>query len=276
MTTIWIMSDIHADASPWVPPPGPRVDVAIVAGDVADQLCRKAIPWLAEHVVPRAGATVYVPGNHDLYGRRLPDEIERAREDSAAVGITLLDDGQALNLGNLQVIGATLWTDYRIGGEGTRAAAIATCGDRRDGMRDHRRIQTRDARGTPAAFRPREAAALHMRHRARIEEALSAPWDGPRIVVTHHAPHRRSLLHGEVRETIDAAYASDLSALMEGEAAPDIWIHGHVHRSQDYRVGRTRVIANPRGHDTSFRRRDGSWADERENPAFDGGLVVEV
>ena len=38
MTSIWIMSDLHADASPWVPPPGPRVDVAIVAGDVADGL----------------------------------------------------------------------------------------------------------------------------------------------------------------------------------------------------------------------------------------------
>ena len=97
-----------------------------------------------------------------------------------------------------------------------------------------------------------------------------------RIVVTHHAPHAGSLLHGEVRETIDMAYASDLSAILEGEGAPDIWIHGHVHASRDYQVGRTRIVANPRGHDTSFRRRDGTWVDERENPRFDGGVVVEV
>lgn len=276
MTSVWILSDIHADASPWVPPPGPRVDVAIVAGDVSDGLCRRAIPWLAEHVVPRAGATVYVPGNHDFYRTRMPDEIERARHDAIAAGIRMLDLGQTLNLGPLQIVGATLWTDYRVGGEGTRAAAMATCGDRHSGMRDHRRIQTRDRLGIPAAFRPTDAAALHARHRARVEEALSAPWDGLRIVVTHHAPHAGSLLHGEARETIDAAYASDLTALMEGEGAPAIWIHGHVHRSADYVVGRTRVLANPRGHDTSFRRRDGTWIDERENPAFDGGLVIEV
>ena len=276
MPTIWIMSDIHADASPWVPPPGPRVDVAIVAGDVSDGLCRRALPWLAEHVVPRAGAVIYVPGNHDFYGTRMPDEIERARGTAIEAGIRLLDLGQVLNLGRVQIIGATLWSDYRIGGEGTRAAAMAACGDRHTGMRDHRRIQTRDAAGVPAAFRPQEAAALHARHRARVEEALAAEWDGPRIVVTHHAPNARSLLHGEVRETIDAAYASDLSALMEGAGAPDIWIHGHVHRSADYVVGRTRVVANPRGHDTSHQRRDGTWADGRENPAFDGGLVVEI
>jgi 3',5'-cyclic AMP phosphodiesterase CpdA len=276
MTTIWIMSDLHTNASPWVPPPGPRVDIAIVAGDVADGLCRRALPWLAEHVVPRAGAVIYVPGNHDFYGTRMPDEIERARHDALAAGIRMLDLGQALNLGELQVIGATLWSDYRIGGEGTRASAMATCGDRDSGMRDHRRIQTRDRRGTPAAFRPQDAAALHARHRARIEEALAAPWDGPRIVVTHHAPHPASLLHGEAHETIDAAYASDLSSILEGEGAPDIWIHGHVHASRDYRVGRTRIVANPRGHDTSFRRRDGTWVDGRENPRFDGNLVVEI
>ena len=64
MTSVWILSDIHHDAAPWVPPPGPRVDVAIVAGDVADGLCRRSIPWLAEHVVPPARQTIYVPGHY--------------------------------------------------------------------------------------------------------------------------------------------------------------------------------------------------------------------
>ena len=63
---------------------------------------------------------------------------------------------------------------------------------------------------------------------------------------------------------------------MEGEHGPDFWIHGHVHASRDYRVVRTRIIANPRGHDTSHQRRDGSWADERENPSFTPSLVLEI
>ena len=75
---------------------------------------------------------------------------------------------------------------------------------------------------------------------------------------------------------IDAAYASDLPAMLEGPHAPDLWIHGHIHRSVDYTVGRTRVLANPRGHDTSHRRRDGAWIEKLENPAFDGGFILEI
>lgn len=276
MTSVWVLSDLHIDASPWRPPPGPRVDVAIVAGDVADGLTRRAIPWLVERVVPRAREVVYVPGNHDFWRTRMPDELARARDAATAVGIRLLDAGQACVVDSVEIIGATLWTDYAIGGAGHQALAMRVAGDRQGGMRDHRLVQIRDARGTPAPFRPAAALALHMEHRDGIERRLAQPWDGPRIVVTHHAPHPRSLLHGEVREPIDASYASDLTAIMEGEHAPDIWIHGHVHRLADYRVGQTRVLANPRGHDTSFRRRDGAWVAEFENPLFDPAFVLSL
>jgi len=30
--------------------------------------------------------------------------------------------------------------------------------------------------------------------------------------------------------------------------APDLWVHGHVHRAADYLAGRTRIVCNPRGH----------------------------
>ncbi|BAQ49545.1 metallophosphoesterase [Methylobacterium aquaticum] len=271
---VWILSDLHVDASPWTPPADLTCDLALVAGDVADGLTRRAIPWLAQHVVPRARGTVYVPGNHDFWRTRIPDEIAVAREAAIIAGIRMLDCGQILNFEGIQIVGATLWTDYRL--TGNRSLALSTAGDRQGGMRDHRLIQGRDARGTPAPFRPLAAEALHREHRARIERALAEAWDGPRFVVSHHAPHPRSLLHGEVREMIDAAYASDLTDMLEGPHAPDLWIHGHIHRSVDYTVGRTRVLANPRGHDTSHRRRDGAWIEKLENPAFDGGFILEI
>ncbi len=274
MTSVWIPSDLHTDASPWTPPLGPLVDIAIVAGDVADGLCWRSIPWLVEHIRPRARHVIFVPGNHDLYGCRYPDEIARAREAAIAADLTLLDCGQVRLVGGIQICGGVLWTDYEI--TGNRAHALRVASDRHLGMNDHRRIQTRDRLGVPAPFRPLVAAGLHAEHRGRIERVLAERWDGSRIVVTHHAPHPRSLLHGEVRETIDAAYGSDRSALMEGPTAPDIWIHGHVYVSRDYVVGGTRVIANPRGHDTSFRRRDGTWSDVRENPAFNPNFTIEI
>jgi hypothetical protein len=70
---------------------------------------------------------------------------------------------------------------------------------------------------------------------------------------------------------LDWCYASNLDHLMQGPNAPSLWIHGHIHRNQDYVVGSTRVIANPRGYPTRFVPNA-----PRENPDFDPRLVVEV
>lgn len=264
MTTIWIMSDLHVDAAPWTPPPGPLVDLAIVAGDIANGLTRRSIPWLVEHVVPRARHVAYIPGNHDFYGTRHPRELAHAHEVAIAVGIRLLEAGQWFHVDGIQVVGATMWTDYAIGEpRWPRAYAMSECGDRERGMRDHRRIQTLDRAGMPSAFRTPQAAALHAEHRDRLERVLSEPTVGLRIVVTHHAPSARSLLGGRVEEPTDAAYASDMESLMQSPHAPDLWIHGHVHRSRDYVLGRTRVLSNPRGH-------------AGENPSFDPFLTVTL
>ncbi len=65
--------------------------------------------------------------------------------------------------------------------------------------------------------------------------------------MTHHAPHPNSLdpRHGGCP---DWCYGSSLSTILQGPDAPDVWIHGHIHRHLDYQVGGTRVVANPRGH----------------------------
>ena len=47
------------------------------------------------------------------------------------------------------------------------------------------------------------------------------------------------------------------------EARPALWIHGHMHSRIDYRIGATRIVANPLGYDD-------------ENFAFDPGLVIET
>lgn len=42
-------------------------------------------------------------------------------------------------------------------------------------------------------------------------------------------------------------YASDLRDLIHAHW-PDLWVHGHIHHAADYRVGRTRIVCNPRDH----------------------------
>lgn len=90
--------------------------------------------------------------------------------------------------------------------------------------------------------------------------------DGPTMVVSHHAPHPTSI--GKPKpDGLDFCYASDLSQILSSERAPDVWIHGHIHHLSDYRVGRTRVIANPLGYAFDTRGRSSS---------FDPAFVLEI
>jgi predicted phosphodiesterase len=46
---------------------------------------------------------------------------------------------------------------------------------------------------------------------------------------------------------------------------PTLWIHGHTHKSRDYRIEDTRVVCNPFG-----------YVAQEENEDFDSFLTVEV
>ena len=120
------------------------------------------------------------------------------------------------------------------------------------------------------AFRPEDALREHGLSREWLQQRLSIQADSAAarttVVVTHHAPSRRSIGAEFEHSRSNPCYCSELPPPFFERAA--LWIHGHMHSSADYAHHRTRVVANPRG----YRRRDGV----PENPRFDAGLVIEV
>lgn len=268
---LWVLSDLHLDVCPLDLDPPPH-DVAVIAGDVGERLCDRVLPWLRG----LRGPVVYVPGNHDFWRTTYQKEVAEARELAAAARIHLLIEGETAVVAGVRFVGATLWTDWDLRPE-ERARATSEGAAREGGMRDVRRIKWRRGPQDYSKFLPRFSADLHREQRRRIETALAEPYAGPTVVVTHHAPHERSLRGGGWRTPLDAAYASDLSAILEGPHAPALWIHGHIHECRDYRVGATRIVANPRGYiTTSPGSRLRPATREVENPAWDPALVVEV
>ena len=103
---------------------------------------------------------------------------------------------------------------------------------------------------------------LHQQSRAFIEAALAQPFAGATVVITHHAPHPGSVHPLYDNDLLSAAFVSDLTPVIEA-AQPDLWVHGHVHDSFDYRIGATSVRCNPHGYGN-------------ENTAFDPALIVEL
>jgi Icc-related predicted phosphoesterase len=250
-----LFSDLHCDVMPVKPIRiAEGVEAVIVAGDTCERAVR-AFEQL-RRIVPIEIPVVMVLGNHEYYRGFVFDELPHARAQAGRFHIHFLEN-DTIVLGGVRFVGATLWTDYRIFGAANQARVMSACAS---GMNDHRRIGWR--KQPWQRFRPQEAALMHQRSRTYLEGVLTTPYSGPTVVVTHHAVHWDSIDPTRRNEFLTAAYLCDLSALLE-VYQPALHVHGHVHHSSDYRVGKTRVICNPHGYGP-------------ENPQFDGSLVVDV
>ena len=199
------------------------------------------------------GETLYIPGNHEPYGVDIDRTVEKARTAAAGTNIRVAQN-DAVVIGGVRFIASTLWTDFALFGDPELAMRIAA-----DEMTDYRRIRIEHY---ALRLRPHHTLARHREARAFIEAGLARPFEGPTVVVTHHAADPGAVAGDD--GAISAAYASDLRAVME-EFGPSLWIYGHTHKSGDRVVGRTRVVANAKGYPAPD-----------HNPDFDPLFTIEI
>lgn len=262
---IQIASDLHLEHLVWRFPDFRGVepaaaDVLVLAGDIAAGT--DALDLFANWPCP----VIYVPGNHEYYGSSI-DQVAAAYVARAAGAskVTVLDGGVAIIAG-VRFVGCTLWTDYDLFGEAQRAVAMAACAAI---LPDHKVIR----RSTGQEFTPDAARQLHLEQRAWLTHELARPFAGRTVVITHHAPSLQSLHPVYAHDPVSAAFISDLGELL---GAADLHVHGHTHHSFDYRVGSTRVIANPLGYCAGIRTAASPAELRRENPDFAARLVIEL
>lgn len=252
-----ILSDLHVDAGGIHRPiMAAGIDALIVAGDVCAGV--ETGFTVLRHYVPSAIPIIMVLGNHEFYGYNYSSELARGRAGAFAHNIHLLENDTVI-LGGVRFVGATLWTDYDLFGSANRDNCIQAAAV---GLNDHRLIGLTTGGSADRRFKPLDALALHQQSRAYLDQALAEPHNGPTVVITHHAPHEKSVATRYNRSLLTGAFVSDLAAVIAAYQ-PELWVHGHTHTSFDYRVGSTRIICNPAAYGA-------------ENPAFNPALVVEV
>jgi UDP-2,3-diacylglucosamine pyrophosphatase LpxH len=256
---IQVLSDLHLEhcagiesvsVEEIVPPS--RGDVLVLAGDI-DYGTRAMLPY-GQCGVP----VIYVAGNHEYYRGHIKRVNIELRQCARTIGIDYLSE-DAVVIDGVRFLGTTLWTDFALYPGRERESLDAA----RQGVSDFSWIRT-----STGFFTPEQSVLMHRVARDWLGEQLATPFDGPTVVVTHHAPSARSTPPQFVGSPVNPAFVSELTELA---GLADLWIHGHCHHSCDYDWRGTRVVANPRGYPVR-RETPLAW----ENPDFDDGFCVEV
>lgn len=263
---IQLLSDLHLEAHPhFVPEPAPGADVLVLAGDIGSyqeggQLGDEDFGLARFSPLPQWGAwptpVLFVPGNHEYDAQDFDEAHQRLRRTCDKLGIAWLER-ETLVLKQVRFVGTTLWSDF-------------------DALADHeqtdsltRRLQLRDKAfraanfylrktggtrsGEPFLAEPMRAQALACQE--WLQAALSTPFAGTTVAVTHFAPSLRS---ADPRYGLVPGTAGFCNALDHLLPHAQLWLHGHLHAPSDYTVSGTnpatqeawqcRVVANPLGY----------------------------
>lgn len=237
---IQIFSDLHLEWGMHTVQKHPEADVIIAAGDIHNGI--NGVKWLQEF----AGDTpvVYICGNHEFYHNKIPKLYDTIREITKGSNIMFLQDSSVTLLG-YTFYGCTLWTDMEYSKDGVNIGTNMF--HARDIMNDYAKIRLSSQQAGYRKLRPSDTLRFHQNSVAHMRTNLQHVDKSKLIIVTHHLPLPQSLDPRVNEHDIDCAYASDLTTLVT-ELSPSVWIHGHVHCSNDYMLGTTRIVSNPFGY----------------------------
>jgi predicted phosphodiesterase len=191
----------------------------------------------------------YVLGNHEFYKRHWNEAIKEYKAQFDGTRVSVLED-ETVVFNGIRIIGATLWTNFlapvkhKPFFDATEENSPASfyienqafyC---KQSMSDFDLIKM----VTTSGWRER-----HNRSVDYIKLVLSNKFDGPTVVMTHHAPSFQSSHPKWEDSAIRGGFCSNLEWIIE-EYQPDYWFHGHCHEPFNYRIGNTTIICNPLGY----------------------------
>lgn len=275
---IQLFSDLHLERYPdFRPQFAPNVDVVVLAGDIGSYQAGSRLntddfglerfsPLQPSSICPKV---LYIPGNHEFDSLEFDETYARLRETCTRLGITWLER-EVVTLGRVRFVGTTLWSDFEaLVGDQTNMTKQMQLRDKAYRAANYYlRKNTTLKHGEPVLAEGIRKMSLECQ--AWLRDALSVPFDGTTVAVTHFAPSLRS---ADPRYGLTPGTSGFCTALDDLFPLAQVWMHGHLHCLNDYIVeGRKdgqpwacRVVANPLG-----------YFNNGEQAAFRENLIIEV
>lgn len=195
-------------------------DVLVLAGDISTE----SKPSLFKRIAKRFEGVpiVYVPGNHEYYGRTREHVDKQLKMISAN-----LENFHVLNPGIVEIngvvfAGATLWFQK------TMETMMS-----KSSFSDFNYIM--DAMDTQWMF------SAHEQHVKFLRGVVAD------VVVTHHAPSMKSVHPDFEGSAVNHFFCNPLEDLVD-QVGARLWIHGHTHHPMDYILSDTRIVCNPKAY----------------------------
>lgn len=245
-----IISDLHQEFGE-IDVPNVECDCVILAGDISTKL--NGLRWIQKRFPELP--VIYICGNHEFYGDKLPKLTDRLREETKGTNVHFLENDR-VTINGIHIFGCTLWTDMALLGNWQSGAEEA-----RLTMNDYKRVRNSDR--NYKRLSPTDTRSIHLNSLTAMSQFFAEHAASRSVIVTHHAPSLSSLPEQRRSERISCAYASNLDDFIL-EHQPKLWVHGHIHHSNDYHIGQTRVIANPRAYP------------DNPNPGFTPDLTIDI
>lgn len=266
-----VISDIHADVNK------DRnykfdfgSDFVINCGDTASNVHEER-SWIRTYM--QSG--VVVPGNHLGYTSDKPelngDAWSKMRFDSdvhvtntfnaqieslidlfpQSGGVRYLSNG-IIEYDGMIIIGNTLYTDFKLFGEENQAACMIEAARKMNDFRLRYSLERNGEGWHVIPFSVERHLKLFKVCKGYIMNRLkylrNHNISKPVIIVTHHCPLPMCISEEYKNSPLSAAFASDMTDLLEKYPNIRLWCSGHVHAPYDFIYNQTRFVAEPWGY----------------------------
>lgn len=250
-------------------------EVLLLAGDLLE-MTKRNHPRLLDFLQfcsDNFYQTIAIKGNHEYYNtsfeaieesslwemRHYFDNVELMQNDGV-YGV-FPENGK-----NIAIITSTLWTDFENNNPISKLVA-------KDIMNDFNIIGYEGR-----TFNPDDAYEMNQVAREHIKKELNLHTDSDFyrvdhvIMLSHHSPSMLSTAPQFKGSDLNGTFSNtgiEEEILLNDEIRrkPDLWVHGHLHNSVDYKIGDTRIVCNPFGYWRGFK---------NENPDYSKDLIINL